>query len=567
MATSNDPLGQAQDVKQCQLCPGKDKKSAAETCCNSCQVNLCKVCVGNHVISDPDMKHDFVNCEFKNHEIMHHQCSLHEEEKCEMFCQLCNSLICLKCLTSGAHENHNVQSISEIYKSRRDVITKDNGELETEIKPVYEAVLSEIETMTSNVLQQHEDRHKSITNLREQFHKLVENVIRRYLNVSKEKYSQDNDNLLTLKGEFQRLQSLIQSAIDDNKSILSSVDSSKLIHYKSRNEDFKHIPPRFELTVPQFIPAEITEEVLCKMTGIIPETMKINIQGKVIRVAQPLAHSRKISRNFINEPQIISTVTLNPDDGLTYRIECIPNTNEFYVTCKSETIYHMNTEGDILETIYSEYRDLAVTREGDLVCNDTKNKCINVIKRNGAQCLIALKIWIPLAICCTSKGDLLVAMKHGHTLESPEPCKVVRYRDSTVIQEIQCINGDESIYHSPMFIAENKNLDIVVSDSIPGQVVVVDNMGKLKFDYKGHQQSIKHEQFLPFGIATDSMCHIFIADHGKHVIHVIDRNGYFLLYISNCELHEPYDLSLDSDENLFVSELRSGKVNQIKLFE
>ncbi|XP_062566865.1 E3 ubiquitin-protein ligase TRIM45-like [Saccostrea cucullata] len=298
MATFNDPLGQAQDVKRCQLCPGKDRKSAAETCCNSCQVNLCKICVGNHVISDPDMKHDVVTFKFKKSEVIPPQCSFHDEEKCDKFCEQCDSPFCLKCLNSGAHKSHNVQSISEIYKSRQDKITKDNLELETEIAPVYDAILSEIETMTSNVLQQHEDRTQSIKNLGEKCHRLVENVIRRYANVLKERYSQDNKNLLTLKSEFQRLQSLIQSAIDEKKSILSSMDSSKLIHYISRNEDFINIPPTFELTVPNFTPVEITEQVLFKMIGEIPETIKSNIQGEVIRVVQPIVqvHSENQTR-------------------------------------------------------------------------------------------------------------------------------------------------------------------------------------------------------------------------------------------------------------------------------
>ncbi|XP_062593394.1 uncharacterized protein LOC134254878 [Saccostrea cucullata] len=569
MATFNDPLGQVQDVKRCQLCPGKDRKSAAETCCNSCQVNLCKICVGNHVISDPDMKHDVVTFKFKKSEVIPPQCSFHDEEKCDKFCEQCDSPFCLKCLNSGAHKSHNVQSISEIYKSRQDKITKDNLELETEIAPVYDAILSEIETMTSNVLQQHEDRTQSIKNLGEKCHRLVENVIRRYANVLKERYSQDNKNLLTLKSEFQRLQSLIQSAIDENKSILFSMDSSKLIHYISRNEDFINIPPTFELTVPNFTPVEITEQVLFKMIGEIPETIKSNIQGEVIRVVQPIVqvHSRKPDKNFIDEPQVIRTITLG--NGKNYRIECIPNTNEFFIFCESQAIYHMNIEGKILDSIYSGPRkmplDLAVTKEKYLVYINSWIQCIILRKSNKEQSLISLHNWNPLAICFTSTGELLVAMRSAYPYNDHGHCKVVRYSGSSAVQEIQYVNGDEFLYGSPRFIEENKNFDIVVSDSVPDQVVVVDKMGKLRFKYKGNFPS--KSKFTPCGITTDSLCHILIADLSEHVIHIIDRNGYFLLYISNCQLQEPYDLSIDSNDNLFVAELGTGKVKKIKLFE
>ncbi|XP_048767503.2 E3 ubiquitin-protein ligase TRIM36-like [Ostrea edulis] len=279
MATS-DPLVRAQDVKRCQLCPGKDRKSAAETVCNTCHVNLCKDCVGHHMTSNPTIRHDVVTFKFKILEIIPPQCKLHQNKKCEMFCEQCDSPICLKCLASGSHENHDVSQISEIHISRKQLIEKDTKELESNIAPVFESILSAIEEMLSNVLQKHGGRQHAISEFGKRCHTLVDIVINRYLSDSKTIAKQDGDSIQTLKSEFQKLQSSIESAIHENHSILASNDLSKFTSYASRNEELRNVPSRFELTVPPLDLRELTEEVMCQLIGVIPTSIKKDVQDR-----------------------------------------------------------------------------------------------------------------------------------------------------------------------------------------------------------------------------------------------------------------------------------------------
>ena len=198
MATS-DPLARAQDVKRCQLCYGKHRKSAAETVCNTCHVNLCKDCVGHHMTANPTIRHDIVTFQLKKLEIVPPQCKLHEQQKCETFCEQCDSPICEKCLASGSHEKHNVSQISEIHSSRKQLIERDTQELESNIAPVFESILSEIEEMLSNVVQKHGERQQTITEFGKRCHARVDIVINRYLSDSKKMEKQDGDSVKTLK--------------------------------------------------------------------------------------------------------------------------------------------------------------------------------------------------------------------------------------------------------------------------------------------------------------------------------------------------------------------------------
>ncbi|XP_048767484.2 uncharacterized protein LOC125674391 [Ostrea edulis] len=557
MATSA-PLAKAQDVKHCQLCLGKDSKSAAETVCNTCHVNLCKDCVGHHVTSNPNIRHDVVTFQFKILEIILTPCKLHQNQKCKMFCEKCDSPICLKCHASGSHENHDVSQISEIHISRKQLIEKDTKELESNIAPVFESILSEIEEMLSNVLQKHGERQQVITEFGKRCHTLIDIVINRYLNDSKKIAKQDGDSIQTLKSEFEKLQSSIQSAIHENHSILASNDLSKFTSYASRNEQLRNVPSRFELTVPPLNPRELTEEALKQFIGVIPTSIKTDIPGQVLQVIPPVSSVNKPNKKLLEKPEVLAA--LNTGYSNTFRVCCIPNTDEFYVCGDSDIIRHMNTEGTLLEEIATKSgkypADLTITRKGHLVYTNWGDSCINRQKNGKIECLIRLEGRIPQGICTTSTDGLLVTM-----VSNDGQSKVVHYSGSTVKQEIQYSDTDSN----PAFITENKNLDIVVSDTNTRAVVVVDKGGKFRFSYNGNLQLKK--SFIPGGVTTDSMCHILIADRDNHVIHIIDQNGQFLWYINNCNLQQPYDLSTDNNDMLFVTEYETNIVKHIKYSE
>ncbi|XP_062588580.1 uncharacterized protein LOC134257262 [Saccostrea cucullata] len=559
MATPEVSTVKAQDIRRCQLCLGKHRKAAAEIICKNCHVNLCKDCVGPHMVSNPNVKHEVLTFELTKFDIIPPQCSRHHEQLCDTFCQTCGSPICHKCSSLGFHDNHNLQHISDIYSSRKKIIYEDKNELETYVAPVYETIIIEIDSMLSNVVQKHGERQQGITEFGERCHNLLDKVIKRYLEESKDVARGDTEFLSALKSEFQSRQTLIQSAINENESVLSSKDSSKLIYYNSKNEYFRNVPARYNLTVLQFNLNELTEQKICELIGVLPRSIKTDIPARVLKTVQHLP-----IRKFAAKPKVIKTV--NTGYGETYRVNCIPNTNQFYVWGNTAFTKLMNTDENTLEEIpTSELSDQAVTKEGYLVYAERKTKCIKIRKSNEIECLTSTQEWTPLGICSCSTGEFLVSMKSLERKDSPS--KVVRFSGSTVKQEIQYDAVGKALYAKPLCIEENKNLDIIVSDDDFNKVVVVHKTGKLRFIYDGNPKSKRYEIFTPSGVTTTSMCHILIADRINHIIHIIDENGHFTLHIANNEFQDPYDLSTDSNDNLFVAERVSGKVKLIKLFE
>jgi hypothetical protein len=563
MSTSKDCLAGAQDVKRCQLCPGKDIKSAAEIVCNTCHVDLCKECVGQHMTFNPTIRHDVVTFESRRFSILPSPCKRHKDRNCEMFCEDCDSLVCLKCLVSGTHENHQVSQVSEIHSSRKEQIERDTEELETKIAPILKSILSELEEMFSNVVEKHAKRQQAITEFGNKCHTLVERVVDKYLSESKKMETEDRDSLQTMKSEFEELQTSIQSAIDEKRTILDSNDFSKVINYTSRNKNLKIIPPRFTLSIPPFDPTELTEQSLRQFFGDIPTTIKTDIPGQVLQGFQdPASIANEPKKKVLETPELVEEIHTGYDE--TYRLHCVSNTDEFYVSGNSKIIKRLKSEGRLLGGITTKSGilpyDLTVTKEGHLVYSDWGDRSINLLMNGEIKCLIRLHGWRPWAICSTSNDDLLATMR-----SDSEPSKVVRYSGSTVKQEIQRSDTGKPLYSGPDFITENKNLDIVVSDWNTKTVVVVNWEGTFRFSYDGNSRVKK--PFNPRGVTTDSMCHILIADHDNQAIHIIDQNGRFLRYIDNCDLHRPYDLSTATDDVCFVSERKTGIVKQIKYLE
>lgn len=56
-----------------------------------------------------------------------------------------------------------------------------------------------------------------------------------------------------------------------------------------------------------------------------------------------------------------------------------------------------------------------------------------------------------------------------------------------------------------------------------------------------------------------------IRDHNNHCIHILDKDGKFLLYID--DVIDPYGLCIDRYDMLFVTEYTTGNVKVIKYFE
>ena len=129
--------------------------------------------------------------------------------------------------------------------------------------------------------------------------------------------------------------------------------------------------------------------------------------------------------------------------------------------------------------------------------------------------------------------------------------KIIRYQQKHIKDEISIDglgNSNFTNTSSSLFMAENNNGDVCISDSHAHAVVVVDKMGRVRF----RTPAKRKKRFVPNGMVTDALGQIIVTDLLNNCHHVLDQNGQFLRCVDNCGLMAPCGLSVDSKGRLWV---------------
>lgn len=171
-------------------------------------------------------------------------------------------------------------------------------------------------------------------------------------------------------------------------------------------------------------------------------------------------------------------------------------------------------------------------------------------------------VWIPLCVYSSlSSADLLV----GVWRKTPMAGKILRYNQSgTLVKTIQHDCKGLQLYRAPIYVTENNNGDIVVSDYdlsifMSGALVVNDSNGLYRFQYTGNPPESGLE---PYGICTDASSRIMVCDGRTNKVHLIDSDGQFLAYFEISEdIVSPCSLSYNiNTKYLCVGSRESNKV-------
>uniref|UniRef100_K1RIG0 Tripartite motif-containing protein 3 n=1 Tax=Magallana gigas TaxID=29159 RepID=K1RIG0_MAGGI len=462
-------------------------------------------------------------------------------------------------MASEKHGRHKFVEVTEIYKTKKEVIKDDTEVLENRISQAYEDIARDLENQLANLDGGYEKLTSTMSKQGEQWHREIDIVINKMKTEINEIKVKHKDILQKHLDEIKQIQSLIKETLHALRKLEKSTEIFPAIEYSSKIREFSKLPPKVQVSLPTFIPKPIDHEKLYSLFGQITP-LSTATEENVLLLNKPNTSVREL----LDEPEIVTTIQTGHKTLCS--VTCL-NEDRIWTSGMTNDIKCFIIKGSLLQTIKTKSGnfplDIAVDSDGNILYSDWSTTSVYKVKNGEREELIRLQGWKPNQLCVTSTGDLLVTMYSEDCTQS----KVVRYSGSTEKQTIQFDDKGKPLYsgnYYTKYITENRNHDICVADWAADAVVVVNQDGKLRWRYTGHPSVTKNEPFKPIGITTDKQSRILTTDGENHCIHILDQNGQFLRYIDNCDLKNPCGLCVDNNDNLFVCEYSKGNVKKIK---
>ncbi|XP_062569896.1 E3 ubiquitin-protein ligase TRIM45-like [Saccostrea cucullata] len=344
-----DPRTSAQDVMRCDLC----ETAVVQMHCDTCLVNLCKACVGEHVSADLSKPHKIVDFKDRKSTPLYPECKTHVKELCKMYCKQCDIPACISCIESKQHLGHELSKIVRVLVEKKEVITKERNELKDTIYPTYQDIASDVQNRMSQLEKEYGDLSTAITKHGEDWHREIDKLVKK---LKAEVDVMKNTQLQTLQkylDEINKTMSDIKDEINLVEIAIDTNDLSKLFSVTSNVHTYRNLPNKIIPSLPKFIPGKIQGEELCKLFGTLSSSsLTSDKHGYSMKTTQksPEAGSSPPVKQLLDKPKTVTTIKTGYILRF-YNVACLSN-EEIWTSGGDSTmkLYSIN-QGSLLKSI------------------------------------------------------------------------------------------------------------------------------------------------------------------------------------------------------------------------
>lgn len=249
----------------------------------------------------------------------------------------------------------------------------------------------------------------------------------------------------------------------------------------------------------------------------------------------------------------IQTAKINVSAKEVKHISCLMS-NRVWVS-DMKKIKEIDENGRILRELnlyFTLFGSHTLTKDGDLLF--LKDNDVYMLTSNGEVRNLFIHASVHFCIHCSRMNDDILIGDINI---------VTRYNILGVkLDEINLDDEGQSLYVETIFITENRNGDIIVSDNGKKAIIVTDKSGRHRFNYKGHHSQTT---FHPGGICTDIFGHILVCNVSSDPsVHLLNQKGQFLTYLLTKHQHGsdcPQALCVDSQHNLYVGYSNKNRID------
>jgi streptogramin lyase len=190
---------------------------------------------------------------------------------------------------------------------------------------------------------------------------------------------------------------------------------------------------------------------------------------------------------------------------------------------------------------------------GHLYYTEFRDSSVKCVTHMSPQLFAKTIGWQPRGILCTNNDDVIVA----EYSESLKHSRIATYNSSgSFVKAVEYNELSKPLFQDILFICQNRNGDIGVTDRAKSVAIVIQQNGQKRFEYSGHIRSSDFSNFYLSGISTDSRCNYVISDVRNFTLHVINWQGKFLFYVMPGKTIAPMAIDVDEKDRVWVVEAR-----------
>ncbi|XP_065937580.1 uncharacterized protein [Magallana gigas] len=522
-------------VHQCSQCRGD-----TEYYCVSCPCDLCPQCKEIHVKDLKTIDHDVVSHRDKINYIPTQEiCVRHPSHVYTKYCKPCQVPVCDFWFGHKSHKppvrsflfgkkGHKIQDLQKAYKSKRQLHKGTIYTIRSEALFYRPVLLTEIKADVKTCHTEFSLFQSEMLPKAQRLKDLIDYVVYDLLN-----------NVLC---DFDFKHRCKKQKIEMIRHIV-----------KLRRYEHRYVQPAFTFSALQFL--SFTKTALPQIhltlhTSQLSMTESLN-KKDVMESLSAIQITERGNRRVGNQCllKLTSGAELHQSllvrgAGRCYHISCVTS-DRVWVSDRNNLILTDATRVPLhrVKDSCSGYGLHTVNSESELIYID-RNYNINKLSKDMKTTTTFIErtdsTWEPRCVYWSpSTGDLLVVMCNNDTKTG----KVTRNNQSgQLTQTIQYNNTGQGLYSVPLYITENTNGDVVVSDIYT--VVVTERGGRHRFSYTGHPSG---SELRPWGICTDALSHILVCDGTTKTVQMLDKDGQFLSHLltKSQEMGGPWSLSYD----------------------
>lgn len=170
-----------------------------------------------------------------------------------------------------------------------------------------------------------------------------------------------------LEAEITHMITEIKKSIAHQKKLLRSNDVTLVFAYKSRNVEFKRLPPKLTVTLPSFTPPKINKEQIYEQFGSLSVlSIKTEDQDNSITA---------IKTEYVQSNELRSVSCLSDD--------------QIWTCGGDKTMRLYNLQGELVKSVETMSgnipQDITVSKSGELVYTDCEESTVNILKKKKIQ--------------------------------------------------------------------------------------------------------------------------------------------------------------------------------------